>query len=55
MKTNLILPASVLALAAIVALLTSPVAACGAFAVTGVLAVFLADYGRSLRPVSAAA
>jgi len=55
MKTNLILPASVLALAAIVALLTSPVAACGAFAVTGILTVFLADYRRSLRPVGAAA
>jgi hypothetical protein len=54
MKTNL-LPASLLALAAVVALLASPVAACGAFAVTGVLAVFLGDYRRSLRPVGAAA
>ncbi|GEM_PF-914024 len=58
MKTNTnSLPAKVL-LAALVAIIVLPIgaaAACTAFTATGVLSVFLADYGRSLGPVGAPA
>ncbi|HEY5227025.1 MAG TPA: hypothetical protein VIJ19_00720 [Opitutaceae bacterium] len=57
MKNNnsLALTAFLVALAAAVILPVGPAAACTALTVSGVLAIFLADYGRDLAPLSAAA
>ena len=58
MKTNTnVLPAKVL-LAALVAVIVLPVgaaAACAAVTATGMLSVFMADYGRTIEPVGVSA
>jgi hypothetical protein len=56
MKTNILPIKALLAvLAAIIFLPIGVGAACMAFAVTGLIAVFLGDYGRSIEPLRASA
>jgi hypothetical protein len=55
MKTTHVLSASLLAAAALAALLLNPVASCAGFALAGVLVIFAGDYRTERRPVGAAA
>jgi hypothetical protein len=57
MKNNNSLPltAFLVALAAAVILPIGPAGACTALTVSGILAIFLADYGRDIAPLSAIA
>ena len=53
MKTNLVTISSVLAASAAIVILPVSTAAAGiTFVVAGILAIFVADYGRTLKPVS---
>jgi hypothetical protein len=54
MKNNsLLLVTFLVALAAIVILPVGPAAACTALTLTGVMAIFLSDYGRIVGPLAA--
>ena len=55
MKTNILPIKALLAVLAAIIFLPTGVGACMAFAVTGLLAVFLGDYGRSIEPLRASA